>query len=190
MTMKPTNGSVMEPAAVVAEFLAQPGSPVADVLVPGLFDQAASPVDDADEPRSAQWIGAREAEILIRTVRAIGGERTLAERCERVLDAVVEILATADVGLALVDPAGQALAVVAARGTALATDWKPSPFGDEKGRGIEVASLPLSDTESEAGAPTYGLPADPLAAFRESGYVHGAEKERTARNQGAVSSYA
>src|SRR5437764_10577989 len=35
-----------------------------------------------------------------------------------------------------------------------------------------------------------GLPADPLAAFRESGYVHGAEKERTARNQGAVSSYA
>jgi L-rhamnose isomerase/sugar isomerase len=35
-----------------------------------------------------------------------------------------------------------------------------------------------------------GLPEDPLAAFRESGYTAQAEKERSARNMGAVSSYA
>jgi L-rhamnose isomerase / sugar isomerase len=35
-----------------------------------------------------------------------------------------------------------------------------------------------------------GLAEDPLAAFRESGYLKKAEKERAARNQGAVSSYA
>ncbi|HZU26993.1 MAG TPA: TIM barrel protein, partial [Bryobacteraceae bacterium] len=35
-----------------------------------------------------------------------------------------------------------------------------------------------------------GLPADPLAAFRESGYTQRAARERAARNQHAVSSYA
>jgi L-rhamnose isomerase / sugar isomerase len=35
-----------------------------------------------------------------------------------------------------------------------------------------------------------GLPADPLAAFRESGYLQKAEKERGEKNRGAVSSYA
>jgi L-rhamnose isomerase/sugar isomerase len=35
-----------------------------------------------------------------------------------------------------------------------------------------------------------GLPADPLQAFRESGYTQRAEKERGARNRGSVSSYA
>jgi L-rhamnose isomerase/sugar isomerase len=35
-----------------------------------------------------------------------------------------------------------------------------------------------------------GLPADPLAAFRESGYEQKAARERAARNQRAVSSYA
>ena len=35
-----------------------------------------------------------------------------------------------------------------------------------------------------------GLPEDPIAAFRESGYLQRAEKERAERNQGAVSSYA
>jgi len=35
-----------------------------------------------------------------------------------------------------------------------------------------------------------GLPEDPLAAFRESGYLQRAEKERAERNQNSVSSYA
>jgi L-rhamnose isomerase/sugar isomerase len=35
-----------------------------------------------------------------------------------------------------------------------------------------------------------GLPADPLAAFRESGYLDRAAKERGARNAGSVASYA
>src|SRR5580692_1288488 len=35
-----------------------------------------------------------------------------------------------------------------------------------------------------------GLPEDAISAFRESGYLRKAEKERAARNQGAVSSYA
>jgi L-rhamnose isomerase/sugar isomerase len=35
-----------------------------------------------------------------------------------------------------------------------------------------------------------GLPEDTISAFRESGYLQKAEKERAARNQGAVSSYA
>ena len=35
-----------------------------------------------------------------------------------------------------------------------------------------------------------GLAEDPIAAFRESGYLQRAEKERAERNQGAVSSYA
>ncbi len=35
-----------------------------------------------------------------------------------------------------------------------------------------------------------GLPANPLAAFRESGYLAKAEAERGAKNLGAVSSYA
>lgn len=35
-----------------------------------------------------------------------------------------------------------------------------------------------------------GLPEDPLAAFRESGYTAQADKERSTRNMGAVSSYA
>ena len=35
-----------------------------------------------------------------------------------------------------------------------------------------------------------GLPADPLDAFRQSGYTERAEKERGERNQGAVASYA
>jgi L-rhamnose isomerase / sugar isomerase len=35
-----------------------------------------------------------------------------------------------------------------------------------------------------------GLPEDPLAAFRESGYLRRAEKERAERNQSSVSSYA
>jgi L-rhamnose isomerase / sugar isomerase len=35
-----------------------------------------------------------------------------------------------------------------------------------------------------------GLPVDPLAAFRESGYLQKAEKERGEKNRGAVSSYA
>ncbi len=35
-----------------------------------------------------------------------------------------------------------------------------------------------------------GLPADPLDAFRQSGYTAKAEKERGGRNRGAVSSYA
>jgi len=35
-----------------------------------------------------------------------------------------------------------------------------------------------------------GLPEDPIGAFRESGYLLKAEKERAERNQGAVSSYA
>jgi L-rhamnose isomerase / sugar isomerase len=35
-----------------------------------------------------------------------------------------------------------------------------------------------------------GLPEDPLAAFRESGYMQRAEKERAERNQSSVSSYA
>jgi L-rhamnose isomerase/sugar isomerase len=35
-----------------------------------------------------------------------------------------------------------------------------------------------------------GLPEDTITAFRESGYLRNAEKERAERNQGAVSSYA
>jgi L-rhamnose isomerase/sugar isomerase len=35
-----------------------------------------------------------------------------------------------------------------------------------------------------------GLPEDPLAAFRESGYLQRAEKERAERNQNSVTSYA
>jgi L-rhamnose isomerase/sugar isomerase len=36
----------------------------------------------------------------------------------------------------------------------------------------------------------HGLPADPIAAHRESGYTAQAEKDRGARNMGAVASYA
>ncbi len=35
-----------------------------------------------------------------------------------------------------------------------------------------------------------GLPGDPLLAFRESGYLENAARERREKNQSAVSSYA
>jgi len=35
-----------------------------------------------------------------------------------------------------------------------------------------------------------GLPADPLLAFRESGYVERVSRERSAKNSGASASYA
>ena len=35
-----------------------------------------------------------------------------------------------------------------------------------------------------------GLAEDPLAAFRESGYLQAAEKERADKNRGSISSYA
>ena len=39
-------------------------------------------------------------------------------------------------------------------------------------------------------AESKGRPADPMRAFRESGYLEKIEAERGARNMGAVSSYA
>jgi DNA-binding NarL/FixJ family response regulator len=73
---------------------------------------------ELERPVETENESLRAAQILSHAALAIGGEQRLANRVERLLDAAIDLIGVRDSGVALLDEAGEAFAVVAARGRA------------------------------------------------------------------------
>ena len=97
-------------------------------LAQELANQAAMAVDNALLLEQAQQ-SEREARALYQAALALAGDLGLTTRLERVLDAALEVMRVGQAHLALVDPSGAFIDVVAARGVGVQALGVRQPIG-------------------------------------------------------------